>query len=224
MSNALQLLYEGQHRPIVRPSLINAIKESARNENWAAVEELAKAINAHEYQELLGEGIWDRMKASGAGAVGAVKGVADRVGGAINTAKGNIANAAGNFVANNIQSDPSQGNKLTQYGQQQISQGQQQTQQGQQAGMNSKIQSYVTNASNTIVNDFQKLGLPLADSTAFKQALIQTFYNAMKPVQQTPQPVSKPVIRRQQPTKPAQAAANSNRPITMGPPGNFQWA
>ncbi len=210
MSNALQLLYEGQHRPIIRPALINAIRESARNENWSSVEELTKAINEHEYQELLSEGLWDRMKARGAGAV---KGVADRVGGALNTAKGNITNAAGNFVANNIQSDPSQGNKLTQYGQQQIAQGQQQTQQGQQAGMNSKIQSYINNASNTIINDFQKLGLPIADATAFRQALIQTFYNAMQPVQQAP--VTNPVVRRQpQTTRPAQAA---NAPRTTKP-------
>lgn len=206
MATALELLYEGTQTSAIRPTIINAILESEHYENWSRIAELTPSLNTAETQYLVNEGFWDRMKAKGAGAVGALRGAGQQVKGGFQNAVGNIANGAGNLAAKGVQSvggtiDPAN-NKLSQWGQQKQQQGQSNIQQGQQSGMNAKIKSYVNSAADTVVNDMSKLGLPVQDPAALRQAIVSSLLGSLASIPSYDAPVQQP----QQTAPPVQQA------------------
>jgi hypothetical protein len=141
----------------------------------------AKLIEMYENNELseqqiaIAEGLFDRFRARGSQALGAIKGAGQQLQGKVQQAAGNVVNRAGNLAAKGVEAvggtiDPSK-NKLTQYGNNLSQQGQQNQQQGQQAGQVAKFQSYVKNSVNTIANDLQSLGMAVKDRNSFMKEL-----------------------------------------------------
>lgn len=141
----------------------------------------AKLIEMYENNELsnqqieIVEGLFDRFKARGAQALGAVKGAGQQLKGTAQQAAGNVAQRAGNLAAKGVEAvggtiDPSK-NKLSQYGNNLSQQGQQNQQAGQQAGQIAKFQSYITNSVNTIASDLESLGMAVKDKNAFMKEL-----------------------------------------------------
>lgn len=204
--NSLELLYESRI-PTIRQNVVESILVAERWENFTEVEQLVKVLNQQEKDWLVQEGFWDRMKARGAGAMGAVKGLGNQIKGAGQQALGNLASGAGNLVnkAYGPNADPTQ-NRLNQYGQQKTAQGQANIQQGQAQGQTAKLQSYINNSANTIINDFQKLGYQLPDANAARQELIKTFFNMLQPQmpQNVPQQQVQTPVQSQQKAVPKQ--------------------
>jgi hypothetical protein len=118
------------------------------------------------------EGLWDRLKARGSQAVGAVRGAGQQLKGATQQVAGGMANKAGQLGAKGVQAlggtiDPSQ-NKLTQMGQNMQQRGAQNIQDGSVQANDSLIDSYkqsvqknIQNLVAEIQNDLTKLGLQL---------------------------------------------------------------
>lgn len=181
--NTLELLYEKKQIPTnsVRPHLINSLIRAEKYNNLVECAELLPSITKAEHDMLMNEGFFDRLKARGSQALGAVKGAAQQVGGKIQNAAGGAVNAAGNLAANtlskgagalgaNVTVDPSQ-NKVAQYGQNLQAQGQKNVQQGGQQGVEAKYQSYIKNSVSSIVNDLSKLGMDVKDPTQLSKDL-----------------------------------------------------
>ncbi len=184
----LSLLYEKQTiKPNqIRPDLLNHILECEKNKYYNTVKDLCLTLNESEKEALIEEGLYDRLKAKGAGVIG--KGQ-QAVGGAINRAGQAGANLASKFGAN---IDPNK-NKVAQYGQQL-----------QQKGKNSKLDSYKNSAISNIVNDLSKLGYTITDVDQFKQSLTGLIDNAVggnqQPTNAAPtQPPPLPANQQQQP-------------------------
>jgi hypothetical protein len=152
----------------------NYIYESAQNENFerqilSGYLTEAKLIEMYENNELsnqqiaIAEAFFDRLKARGSQALGAIRGAGQQLKGTAQQAAGNFAQKAGNLAAKGVQAvggniDPSQ-NKLAQYGNNLA-------QQGQQSGQTAKFQSYIKNSVNSIVNDLASLGMAVKDKNA----------------------------------------------------------
>ena len=123
-------------------------------------------------EELIEEGLWDRMKARGSQAVGAVRGAGQQLKGGVQQAAGNVVQGAGNLAAKGVQAvggtiDPAN-NKLAQAGQNLQQQGQQNIQTGGQQGNIAKLDSYKNSAAQKIQNmvadiqnDLNKLGIQI---------------------------------------------------------------
>ncbi len=121
-------------------------------------------------EEILEEGLFDRMKAYGSQAMGAVKGAGQQLKGKAQQAAGGVVQKAGNLAAKGVEAvggqiDPSQ-NKLTQAGQGMQQAGQANVQAGSVKGELAKIDSYKNSASKNIQkmvadiqNDLTKLGV-----------------------------------------------------------------
>lgn len=204
----LSLLYEKQnlHANQGRPDLINQILFAEKHSNYQRVLELSKFCNSFEKEQLIAEGIYDRIKAKGAGLLG--KGQ-QAVGGLVNKAGNYLQNAAQNVGAT---IDPSQ-NKVSQYGQNL-----------QQQGANAKVNSYKNSAIANLVNDFQKLGINIADVNKFKTDLNTLFDSAINPPAPAPRmppplpQTAPPPVQQQTQAPPASAP----RPKQPRPAGNAQ--
>lgn len=156
------------------------------------------------YNELH-EGLFDRAKANVAGAVGAVKELGNRVGGAV---KGAVAGATGNVQG--AQAAAAQG------------------QQGANAGTLAKIQSYRNTAhvkfkklADETFADLQKLGIDLKKVSpntinTFTSALSKSFDALIQNITNPPQPAQQ---AQQQPAKPAAkpVAKVNATPVTAAP-------
>lgn len=114
------------------------------------------------------EGIYDRLRARGAQAIGTMKGAGQRIAGAAQQAYGRGASAVGSVLDKGAQSLGYQGggNVLTKYGQAQQQVGAKQVQAGQAASEAAKYDSYIQNAAQGLVTDLQKLNMPVDDSNA----------------------------------------------------------
>jgi len=124
------------------------------------------------------EGLFDRLKARGSQAVGAVKGAGQQLAGKAQKAAGSAVAAAGNLASKGasavgIENDPEK-NKLFQKGAQMQKDGAKAQTQGQRAGQEAKYKSYITNSVKTITNDLAKLGMPVKDEDALMKDLQAT--------------------------------------------------
>ncbi len=121
------------------------------------------------------EGMFDRFRARGAQAVGAVKGAGQQLAGAAQQAFGKGVSAVGAAVDKGAQKlgyvpqPGSSGSALSQYGQTQQAAANIKTQAGQRAGDVAKYQSYINSASQGLVTDLEKLNMPVDDSAALLQ-------------------------------------------------------
>lgn len=123
-----------------------------------------------EAYEMVQEGLFDRLKARGSQAVGAVKGAGQQLAGKAQQAAGGVVSKAGDLAAKGVEAvggtiDPSK-NKLTQAGAGMQKAGAKQVGAGQRAGEEAKYKSYITNSAQTIANDLNKLGMAVKDENA----------------------------------------------------------
>jgi hypothetical protein len=179
----------------------NYIYESAQNENFerqilSGYLTEAKLIEMYENNELsnqqiaIAEAFFDRLKARGSQALGAIKGAGQQLKGTAQQAAGNFVQKAGNLAAKGVQAvggniDPSQ-NKLAQYGNNLAQQGQQNIQQGQQSGQTAKFQSYIKNSVNSIANDLASLGMAVKDKNALIADLTKALNKNLVNMQYSP--------------------------------------
>ena len=117
------------------------------------------------------EGLFDRLKARKDQAVGAVKGVGDRVKGAAQTLGGKAVGAAGSALQAGIDKaytnpDALGDNKLLQKGAEMQKAGAKQTAAGKASGEEAKFKSYIANSAKTLANDLSKLGMEVGDEAA----------------------------------------------------------
>ena len=171
MQNNYSYIYENaQHEHFERSIMSGYLTES----------KLLDMIHNNELSETqiaIAEGFYDRLKARGSQALGAVKGLGQQVAGGAKQFAGNAVQRAGNALAKGVETvggqiDPSQ-NKLTNYGQQLSSQGQQQSQQAQGSADTAKHQSYLTNTVATIINDLKSLNIPISNPATLSRELSQ---------------------------------------------------
>jgi hypothetical protein len=139
-----------------------------------------------EAYEQVNEGIFDRLKARGSQAIGAVKGAGQQIAGKAQQAAGSLTSKAGDLAAKGVEAvggtiDPSK-NKLTQAGSSMQKAGSKQVSAGQRAGDEAKYKSYISNSAKTIATDLNKLGMAIGDEAALIQDLQATITKHLKNV------------------------------------------
>jgi len=119
-------------------------------------------------EELIEEGLWDRMKARGSQAVGAVRGAGQQVKGGFQQAAGSALSKAGSAGAKAF--GGSEDNTLSNKGREFSQQGQQASGEGMVSGHNAKVQYLQKNIDKRIdsfvadiKNDIKKLGLDIGN-------------------------------------------------------------
>lgn len=124
----------------------------------------------NERYEQLQEGLFDRFKARGAQALGAVKGVSQQVAGKARQVAGGALSKTAELGGRALGVDVSKG-ELAQKGAALTAAGQKQVKAGQRAGEEAKYQSYISNAVQTIIDDLNKLGMQIKDENVFSKEL-----------------------------------------------------
>ena len=129
--------------------------------------------------EILEEGLWDRFKAHGASAMGAVKGAGQQLKGVAKQAAGSAVSRVGNLAQKGVEAvggtvDPSK-NKLLQKGSEMQQSGSEDVQTGSLQAGNAKIDSYKNSVGGKIDGliaeigkDMQKLGIQV-NNVKFQQ-------------------------------------------------------
>lgn len=120
--------------------------------------------NTSAKQEIVQEGLFDRLAARGAQAVGAVKGLGQQAAG---VAKGAVAGVKGDTAG--------------------VQAAQKQRMAGQMAGDVAKYQSIIKRAVANTVNDLKKLKMPLKDEAALNKALTDAISSQLAQVTKTGQ-------------------------------------
>lgn len=115
-------------------------------------------------QEIIQEGLFDRLVTRGAQAIGAVKGLGQQAAG---VAKGAVAGATGNVAG--------------------VKAAQKQRMAGQMAGDVAKYQTIIKRAVANTVNDLKKLNMPLNDEAALNKALTDAISNQLTQLTKTGQ-------------------------------------
>lgn len=150
-------------------------------------------------EELIEEGFFDRMKARGSQAAGAIRGAGQQIKGGVQQAAGNVVQSAGNLAAKGVQAvggniDPAN-NKLAQAGQNLQQQGQQNIQAGGQQANIAKIDSYKNSAAKNIQkmvadiqNDMNKLGIQIQGNKfeQFSKSMTTSLIKAIDIFKDTP--------------------------------------
>lgn len=129
-------------------------------------------------QKQLDEGVWDVAKARGAQAVGAVKGLGQRVGGAYKQAKGGLVKKAVGAGAKAIGLDPEK-SEVYQKAKEQERIGQKQVQTSGDISKEAKYTTYVNSALNGLVKDLKRLNIPFRDESVMKKEIFDVLKRQM---------------------------------------------
>tara|TARA_R110000824_G_C14846516_1_gene639618 strand:- start:107 stop:607 length:501 start_codon:yes stop_codon:yes gene_type:complete len=121
-------------------------------------------LMAEAYQQVQ-EGMFDRIKSRASQAVGAVKGVGDRVKGAAKGVAGKAMSGAADLGGKALGIDASEGG-LAKKGAEMQKDAAADTSAGKAAGQEAKFKSYIANSAKTIVNDLSKLNMEVDDPDA----------------------------------------------------------
>ena len=108
------------------------------------------------------EGLFDRLKARGAQAAGAIGGLGDKVKGAAKGVAGAAATKAAELGGQALGVDASQGG-LAQKGAELQKSAATDKARGARAGDEAKYKSYIANSAKTLANDLSKLGMQVDD-------------------------------------------------------------
>jgi len=115
-----------------------------------------------EAYEQMNEGMFDRFKARGSQAIGAVKGAGQQLAGKAQQAVGGAIGKAAELGGQALGVDASKGT-LAQKGAAMQKAGAKQQTAGARQGDEAKYKSYITNSAKTIANDLTKLGMSVSD-------------------------------------------------------------
>lgn len=130
------------------------------------------------YQQPLEEGIWDVAKARGAQAVGAVKGLGQKVGGAYQQAKGGLVQKAVGAGAKALGLDPTK-SELYQKGKEQQRMGKAQIKAAGEVAQGAKYNTYINSALDGLVKDLKRLNIPISDENVMKKELFAVLKRQM---------------------------------------------
>ena len=129
----------------------------------------------NEKYEQIQEGLFDRLKARGSQAVGAIKGAGQQLKGGAKQFAGRAVSKVGDIAQKGIEavggSTSPEGNKISQYGSGLQKAGAKQVAAGERAAEEAKYKSYIANTVKTIANDLNKLGMPVKDTATFEKEL-----------------------------------------------------
>jgi len=115
-----------------------------------------------EAYDQVNEGLFDRLKARGSQALGAVKGAGQQIAGKAQQAVGGAMGKAAELGGQALGIDASKGT-LAQKGMAMQKAGSTQQKAGARQGDEAKYKSYITNSAKTIANDLNKLGMSVSD-------------------------------------------------------------
>lgn len=124
----------------------------------------------NEKYEQIQEGLFDRLKARGAQALGTVKGAGKQIAGKTQQLAGGALSKAAELGGRALGVDASQGG-LAQKGAQLTQAGTKQVGAGQRAGEEAKYQSYINNTVKTIIGGITKLGMGIKDESILSKEL-----------------------------------------------------
>jgi len=129
-------------------------------------------------QKQLDEGIFDVAKARGAQAIGAVKGLGQKVGGAYKQAKGGLVQKAVGAGAKALGLDPTK-SELYQKGKEQQRVGKAQIKDAGEVAQGAKYNTYINSALDGLVKDLKRLNIPISDENAMKKELFNVLKRQM---------------------------------------------
>lgn len=133
------------------------------------------------YSQQLDEGIWDVAKARGAQAVGAVKGLGQKVGGAYKQAKGGLIKKAVGAGAKAIGLDPAK-SEVYQKAKEQERIGQKQVQTAGDISKQAKYNTYINSALEGLVKDLKRLNIPFRDESVMKKEIFDVLKRQMSEI------------------------------------------
>jgi hypothetical protein len=126
----------------------------------------------------LDEGIFDVAKARGAQAVGAVKGLGQRVGGAYQKAKGGLVQKAVGAGAKALGLDPKQ-SELYQKAKEQERIGKKKLETAGDISKEAKYNTYINSALDGMVKDLKRLNIPFRDESVMKKEIFDVLKRQM---------------------------------------------
>jgi hypothetical protein len=130
------------------------------------------------YQQQLEEGIWDVAKARGAQAIGAVKGLGQRVGGAYQQTKGGLVQKAVGAGAKAMGLDPKQ-SELYQKAKSEERIGKKKLETAGDISKEAKYNTYINSALNGLVKDLKRLNIPFRDENVMKKEIFDVLKRQM---------------------------------------------
>lgn len=130
------------------------------------------------YNQQLNEGLFDVAKARGAQAVGAVKGLGQRIGGAYKQAKGGLVQKAVGAGAKAIGLDPTKSDIYQQAKEDQKT-GKAQIKAAGETAQGAKYNTYINSALDGLVKDLKRLNIPVRDENAIKDELFAVLKRQM---------------------------------------------
>jgi hypothetical protein len=133
----------------------------------------------NERYEQIQEGLFDRLKARGAQALGTVKGAGQQIAGKARQVAGGALSKTAELGGRALGVDASQGG-LAQKGAQLTQAGKKQVGAGQRAGEEAKYQSYINNTVQTIIGDLNKLGMSVKDENKLATDLNKVLLDNLK--------------------------------------------
>jgi hypothetical protein len=133
------------------------------------------------YNQQLDEGIWDVAKARGAQAIGAVKGLGQRVGGAYQQTKGGLVQKAVGAGAKALGLDPKQ-SELYQKARKEEREGKAQVKASKETAQGAKYNTYINSALNGLVKDLKRLNIPINDENAMKNEIFAVLKRQMSEI------------------------------------------
>jgi hypothetical protein len=131
-----------------------------------------------QHQQQLEEGIWDVAKARGAQAVGAVKGLGQRVGGAYQKTKGGLVQKAVGAGAKALGLDPKQ-SELYQKAKEQERIGKKKLETAGDISKQAKYNTYINSALDGLVKDLKRLNIPFRDENVMKKEIFDVLKRQM---------------------------------------------
>jgi hypothetical protein len=133
------------------------------------------------YQQQLDEALLDVAKARGAQAVGAVKGLGQRVGGAFQKAKGGLIQKAVGAGAKAIGLDPKQ-SELYRKAKEEEQIGKKKLETAGDLSKEAKYNTYINSALNGLVKDLKRLNIPFRDESVMKKEIFDVLKRQMSEI------------------------------------------
>ena len=127
------------------------------------------------YDQIIEEGLFDRLKARGSQAMGAVQGAGQQLKGKLKQKAGSAITGAATGVARGLGIDPTAATgpgTLAAKGAEMSAAGQEDIAQGATRGTEAKYESYINNSAKTIVNDLKKLGMAVYNDSELEEAIM----------------------------------------------------
>ena len=175
------------------------------------------------YGQQLDEGIWDVAKARGAQAVGAVKGLGQKVGGAFKQAKGGLVQKAVGAGAKAIGLDPTKSD-VYQKAKEEQRMGKAQVKSAGETAQGAKYNTYINSALDGLVKDLKRLNIPVRDESIMKKELFDVLKRQMPEIKTSGGQFSVGSSTKVGLNKPKetaeQEAARAGKAFTYNPPKN----